>query len=76
MEKSFSQFDLVRIITTRNINYVSAQSGMTASPDGLWSVVGVIGGGVLVAKDGTLAKVPPADLVLVAKYALPFSDSI
>lgn len=56
------QYDIVQIITTKGIKYVSGPPGQPSNPNGNWSIVGFIDGEALIAKDSTLAKVPIKDL--------------
>ena len=71
------QYDIVQIITTKNIRYLSGPTGMTTDPHGNWSVVGFIKADALVAKDSTLVRVPVVDLRKVASMStVKFYDEI
>jgi len=62
-----NQFDLVQILTTRNIRYLSG-SGPKPTPNGTWSVIGFIQKEALIAKDNFIAKVPIKDLIIIGSY--------
>ncbi len=63
-----SRFDQVMILTTKNIDYLSAPSGVEMSPHGVWSVVAAVGDKLMLAKNAMLVKIPPADVKLIAKH--------
>lgn len=62
------QFDVVQIITTKKIRFVSGPPGHATNPHGNWSVVGFMGPDVIIAKDSTIAKVPVSDVRKIANY--------
>jgi hypothetical protein len=62
------QFDVIQIMTTKRIRYVSGPPGHSASPSGNWSVIGFIGSDVLAAKDSTVVRVPVSDIKKIANY--------
>jgi len=65
------QFDIIQIITTKRIRYLSAPPGSASSPQGDWNVIGMIGPEVVAAKDSTLVRVPLQDVRKVGSYNLP-----
>lgn len=69
--KGFRQFDIIRIITTKNIKYLATPDGVDVSPHGEWSIIAIVGGKeALVCKDGATCKVPLSDVELIAEYNL------
>lgn len=64
------QFDIVQILTTKRIRFVSGPPGHATDPHGNWTVVGFIESDAMVAKDNTIARVPLGDLRQVASYNL------
>lgn len=63
------QFDQVELLTVRNVDYLSARPGFAPSPHGIWSVIGLVAGKVLLAKDGTLIRIPLNDIRKVSSYS-------
>ena len=66
----FKQFDIVQIITTKSIKYLSGPEGHVTSPHGKWSIVGFVGSDAILAKENTLVKIPQQDIRKVADYDL------
>ena len=66
----YKQFDIVHILTTKGIRYVSGPPGSPANPNGNWSIIGFIDKDVLLAKDSTIARVPLSDIRRVGSYDL------
>lgn len=64
------RFDLIRIITVKNVVWVSGPTGRPASPKDEWSVIGHIGDVLYIAKDETIAQIPVKDVMKVADYSL------
>lgn len=64
----FKQFDIVQIVTTKGIKYLSGPEGHAANPNGYWSVVGFVGSEAILAKENTLARVPVDDIQKVGSY--------
>ncbi len=64
----FRQFDIVQIITTKGIKYLSGPEGHTTSPHGNWSIVGFVSSDAVLAKENTLVKVPLTDIKKIASY--------
>jgi hypothetical protein len=63
-----SRFDQVMILTTKNIDYLSAPPDIEMSPHGVWSVVAAVGDKLMLAKNTMLVKIPPSDVKLIAKH--------
>jgi hypothetical protein len=71
VETKIGRFDQVKLLTTKNVAYLSAPPGTDVSPQGLWSVVSAIDGDeLLLAQKSALIRIPAADVLLVAGYKL------
>jgi hypothetical protein len=71
LETRIGRFDQVRIITTKNVTYLSAPPGTNTSPKGIWSVVSIVNGNeLLLAKNSILIRIPATDVLLVVSYNL------
>ena len=69
IEQRIGRFDQVRIITTKNVSYLSAPPGTSVTPQGLWSVVSIISDvELLIAQKSALIRIPATDVLLVAGY--------
>lgn len=69
IETRIGRFDQVRIITTKNVSYLSAPPGTNVSPKGLWSVVSIVGDNeLLLAQKSAMVRIPATDVLLVAGY--------
>lgn len=65
------QLDNIELLTTKNISYLSAPPGNSPSPHGIWSVIGIIeGGDVLACKDKAIIRVPLKDIKKVQSYSI------
>lgn len=64
----FKQLDIVQLITTRNVIYMSGPQNAHVKPHGQWSVVSNIGNELLLSKDSTLIRIPSKDVVKIASY--------
>ena len=62
----FKHRDIVQILTTKRIRYLSGPSGQPASPHGNWSIIGFVESDVLISKGKTLVRVPLTDIKKVA----------
>lgn len=62
------QFDIVRILTVKNIHFMSGPPGKPTDPNGYWSVVGFIGSDIVIAKDQTIVRAPLSAVSKVAAY--------
>ena len=56
------QLDQVELLTVKRVKYLSTKPGYSPSPHGRWSVVGLIEGDALLAKDDTLIRIPLGDV--------------
>lgn len=71
IETRIGRFDQVRIITTKNVTYLSAPPGTKVDPKGIWSVVSIINSNeLLLAKNNALTRIPAVDVLLVMSYNL------
>ena len=64
----FRQFDIIQIITTKGIKYLSGPEGHTTSPHGNWTIVGFVGPDAILAKENTLVRVPLTDIKKVCCF--------
>lgn len=63
-----SRFDQVRLLSTKNIKYLSAPPGTQISPQGIWSVAAVVGEELLLVKNNVVIKTPISDVLRIASY--------
>ncbi len=68
MPDKISRFDQVRLLTTRNVSYLSAPPGMHLDPKGIWSVIGAVGNDLLLAKKQTIIRIPSEDVKVLADF--------
>lgn len=66
----YKQFDMVHILTTKGIRYLSGPQGAPANPNGNWSIIGFIENDVMLAKDSTIVRVPVSDVRKIGSYDL------
>ncbi len=66
----FKKFDVVQILTTKHIKFVSGPKNRPASPHGNWSVVGFVKSDLMLAKDSTIVLAPVDSVRKVASYDL------
>lgn len=66
----FKQLDIVQILTTKRIRYLSGPEGHTTNPNGNWSIVGFVGSEAVLSKENTLVRVPLSDIQKVASYSV------
>lgn len=62
------QFDIVRILSTKNIKFLSGPPGKSVSPQGDWSIIGFVSDDVLIAKDETVVRAPISSVVKVGSF--------
>ena len=67
---TFKRFDQVRIITTKNVHYLSAPPGTEISPKGIWQVSGAVADELLLIKNNIVIRIPPSDVLKVIEYDL------
>lgn len=65
-----NQFDVVQLLTTKRIRFLSGPPGAAANPQGNWSVIGFVEYDAIIAKDTTIVRAPISDLKRVASYNL------
>jgi hypothetical protein len=63
-----SRFDQVVLRTTKNVTYLSAPPGTNITPDGKWSVAGVIDNDLLIVKNSTTIRIPIADVIKIRDH--------
>jgi hypothetical protein len=71
-----SRFDQVRLLSTKNINYLSAPPKTQVNPSGIWSVCAVVGNDLLLVKNNTIIKAPPGNVLKIADYDITRLTSI
>lgn len=64
----YRQFDVVRLIHTKNVKYLSGPSERATAPKGEWSIVGFVERDVVLAKQSTIVRVPVGDIERIAEY--------
>ena len=69
-QTQIKRFDLVRLLTIKNVKYVSGPAGRAASPQGVWSVIGNVGVMIFLAKEDTVIEIPIIDIVKIADYSV------
>lgn len=62
--------DIIQLVTTKNVYYISAPPGKVVSPQGNWIVTGFVERDVIAAKEGTIIRVPIKDVRRVARYSM------
>lgn len=67
-EIKYSRFDQVKILTTKNVKYLSSPPDTVVTPDGLWQVTAVVGEDLLLAKNSCIIRIPTTDVLKVAEY--------
>lgn len=65
-----NQFDRVRILTTLNVQYLSAPPGTTIDPQGVWVVIGNVKEELLISKGMIIVLIPYTDVAKVGTYDL------
>lgn len=63
-----SRFDQVRLLSTKNINYLSAPPATKVDPSGIWTVSAVVGDELLLVKKNAVIKAPVANVLKIADY--------
>ncbi len=65
------RFDQVKIITTKNVSYLSAPVGTEVDPKGIWSVVAVLNNNeLLCVRRNTTIRIPIMDVFKITSYDL------
>ena len=70
MEPIYRQFDVVRLLKTDSVTYLCGPSGRATAPKGEWTVVAFVEGDMILAKQSTIVRVSPSDVVKIADYDL------
>ena len=63
------QFDIVRILTTKNIKYMSADED-DPKPHGNWIISHINGDTAIITKDKIVVAIPIQDVLLVQEHSL------
>ena len=71
-----ARFDQVQLLSTKNINYLSAPPEIKADPSGTWSVSAVVGGELLLVKNNVVIKAPIANVLKIADYDITRLTSV
>ena len=69
-QNRIGRFDQVKILTTKNVKYLSAPPGSKTSPDGIWSVVAAVDNDLLLAQKSTIIRIPSSDVLRILAYDL------
>lgn len=64
------RFDQVRLLTTRNVHYLSAPGISEAKPGGIWSVAAIVDDQLLVVKNNVTIRIPATDVLKIADYGI------
>jgi len=59
------QFDIVQLLRTKNVKYISEQN---TSPHGSWSVIAVVGDDLLLSKNNCIIKIPLNDVSKIENF--------
>lgn len=62
--------DIIQLITTKNVKYLSSPAGKATTPQGNWIVTGFVNNEVIATKEGTIIKAPISDIKKVASYSI------
>lgn len=67
---TFEQFDVVSLITTKNVKWMMDLPGRVPDPDGPWTIVCTYpqSGLLLIQKGTALCRVPASDIRKLANY--------
>jgi hypothetical protein len=67
------RFDQVRLLTTKNIKYLSAPEGTEPEPKGVWSVSSIIGRDeLLCVRNSVIIRVPASDVLKLSDYSVEY----
>lgn len=64
------QLDIVQLLRTNRVSYLSGPKSYVTSPHGNWTVVGMIKNDVIIAKDQTVVRVPVDDVRIIGIYSI------
>jgi len=69
VKQKIGALDQVKIITTKNVDYVSAPPNVKITPSGVWSVVAVLNNSELLCVKGNITiKIPISDVLKITEY--------
>jgi hypothetical protein len=63
----YNQGDLVRLLTTKHVSYLSHPPDETITPEGTWLVAGGVAGDLLLTKGSATIRIPGADVQMYMK---------
>jgi len=67
------RFDQVKLLTTKNIKYLSAIPGSEIDPSVIWSVSSIIGENeLLCVHNSIIIRVPASDVLKLADYSVDY----
>ena len=64
-----SSWDIVQVQRINNVKWRSGPRGAAVSPHGNWVVVGFVENEAMIAKDGTVIRIPVNDIKRVGSYS-------
>jgi hypothetical protein len=65
------RYDQVKLLSTKNISYLSAPPGSQASPQGIWSVVAAVDNNqLLLVKNNVVIRAPATDVLKMVSFDL------
>lgn len=75
--RKIQRFDQVKLLTIKNVGYLSAPPGTQTTPQGIWSVVAIVEQNELIlAKDNAIIRIPAADVLVISEYDLELMNSV
>jgi hypothetical protein len=75
--KKIQRFDQVKLLTIKNVAYLSAPPGSQIIPQGIWSVVAAVEDNeLLLAKDNAIIRIPASDVLVISEYDIDLLNSI
>lgn len=74
--RKIERFDQVRLLTVKNVSYLSAPPNTQVIPQGVWSVAAVVNNNeLMLAKDNAIIRIPATDVLVISDYNLEeFTD--
>lgn len=69
---TYERFDIVAIITTKNVTWMTDVPGTLPMVEGYWQIIGCFPktGLLLISKGTAMCKIPAADIRKIANYEL------
>lgn len=75
--KRIERFDQVRLLTVKNVSYLSAPPNMRVIPQGVWSVAAVVNNNeLMLAKENAIIRIPASDVLVISDYNLEGLNNI